>query len=199
MALPSSVQKLINHFSSLPGLGPKTAQRLVFYLLKQERKKIGDFAESLLHIKDNIKNCTLCGQITTQEICSICADSKREKSIICVVAEIADILPLEKSGEFQGVYHVLGGILSPTEGITPDKLNIEKLEQRIKNNNIKEIILALNPTVEGETTSLYLTKLLKKYPNIQITKLARGLPQGSDLEYADEVTLANAFKGRIKA
>ena len=202
MPFPASIQSLINHFSNLPGIGPKTAERLVFYLLKQDSKTLADFSQTLSHIKDNIKKCSICGNLTDLDPCSICSDPKRDKTTICIIAEPADILPLEKSGEFHGVYHVLGGVLNPTEGITPDKLNIKELEKRIsasseKNNRIKEIILALNPTIEGETTCLYLTKLLKKY-NIKITKLARGLPQGSDLEYADEVTLANAFRGRTQ-
>ena len=200
--LPKSIQQLITHFSALPGIGPKSAERFVFYLLKQDKKNPADFGNTLLRIKDNIKNCELCGQITEHlpdavagNLCSICKNQNRDHSIICVVAESSDITALEKSEQFNGVYHILNGVLNPTEGITPDKLNIASLENRIKKNKITEIILALNPTIEGETTSLYLTKLLKKY-NIKITKLARGLPQGSDLEYADEVTLANAFIGR---
>lgn len=150
-----------------------------------------------MRIKDNVKNCALCGSLTEQNLCSICNDSRRDHLAICVVAELSDIQSLEKSREFNGVYHVLNGYLSPTEGINPENLRIKELLERINNNRIKEIILALNPTIEGETTVLYLTKLLKRY-NIKITKLARGLPQGSDLEYADEVTLANAMKGRTQ-
>lgn len=194
-SLPKSIQQLITHFSDLPGIGPKTAERLVFYLLKSDKNYLADFGNTLLHIGDNIKKCELCGQITEDNLCSICSNRQRDHSIICVAAESSDIGPLEKSGEFNGIYHILNGLINPTEGITPDKLDIIQLENRIKNNQIKEIILALNPTVEGETTCLYLTKLLKKY-NLKITKLARGLPQGSDLEYADEVTLANALRGR---
>jgi len=197
MPFPQSIQNLINHFAKLPGIGPKTAERLVFYLLKQDKNNLTEFGHTLLHVRDNIKICEECGQITEEKLCLICSDKNRDHSIICVVAEIADILSLEKSKEFNGVYHILNGTLNPTEGITPEKLNIKKLEERISKGDVKEIILALNPTIEGETTAMYLTKFLKKY-NISITKLARGLPQGSDLEYADEVTLANAFKGRIK-
>lgn len=196
MPFPPSINNLIQHFNNLPGIGQKTAERLVFYLLKKDKNTLADFANTLSHIKDNIKNCNQCGQITEKEQCDICLDNKREKTTICVVAENSDIGPLEKAHQFNGTYHVLHGILNPTEGITPDKLNISKLEERIKNNGVKEIILAFNPTIEGETTNLYLTKLLKQY-NVKITQLARGLPQGGDLEYADEITLANAFKGRI--
>lgn len=205
MPFPSSIQKLMEHFSHLPGIGPKTAERLVFYLLKQDKENLTGFGHTILHVRDNVQICEQCGNISEHKLCLICSDKSRDHSLICVVSEIADILSLEKSKEFNGVYHILNGTLNPTEGITPDKLNIKKLEDRIKNphpyeggdkRGVKEIILALNPTIEGETTSMYLTKLLKKY-NIKITKLARGLPQGSDLEYADEVTLANAFKGRL--
>jgi len=197
MSLPSSIRNLINHFSSLPGLGQKTSERLVFYLLKQDKNFLASFAENLLRIKDNVKNCALCGSLTEQNLCSICNDSRRDHLAISVVAELSDIQSLEKSREFNGVYHVLNGYLNPTEGINTENLRIKELLERINNNRIKEIILALNPTIEGETTVLYLTKLLKRY-NIKITKLARGLPQGSDLEYADEVTLANAMKGRTQ-
>jgi len=197
MPFPRSIQNLIAQFSKLPGIGPKTAERLVFYLLKQDKSKLTDFGHTLLHVRDNVQICERCGQVAEDKLCTICNDKNREAGIICVVAEIADILALEKSGEFTGMYHVLNGTLNPTEGITPDRLNIKKLEERLAKGRVNEIILALNPTIEGETTAMYLTKLLKKY-NVKITKLARGLPQGSDLEYADEVTLANAFKGRLQ-
>lgn len=180
----------------LPGIGRKTAERLVFYLLKQNKNFLNDFATNLLHVKDNIKNCSLCGQFCEQELCAICNDQKRNHFLICVVAEAADIGALEKPKEFNGVYHVLNGTLNPLEGISIEKLRIKELVERIKKQPPREIILALNPNIEGETTSLYLTKLLKNY-NIKITKLARGLPQGGDLEYADEITLSNAIKGRI--
>jgi len=196
MIYPQSTQKLIEHFSTLPGIGPKTAERLVFYLLKQDKENLTGFGHTILHIRDNVQICEQCGNISEDKTCLICSDKSRDHSLICIVSEIADILSLEKSKEFNGAYHILNGTLNPTEGITPDKLNIKNLELRIKDKEVREIILALNPTIEGETTSMYLTKLLKKY-NIKITKLARGLPQGSDLEYADEVTLANAFKGRL--
>ncbi|HPA25935.1 MAG TPA: recombination mediator RecR [bacterium] len=196
MSLPPTIKNLINHFSALPGIGNKTAERLVFYLLKQNKIFLTDFGNNILHIKDQIKNCTLCGQFSEQNLCSICANQKRNHGLICVVAEAADIEALERPREFNGVYHVLNGTLNIMEGVGIEKLRITELIQRIKQNNIQEIILALNPTIEGETTSLYLTKLLKNY-NLKITKLARGLPQGGDLEYADEITLSNAIKGRI--
>lgn len=195
MSFPRSIQSLIQHLSALPGIGPKTAERLVFYLLKQDKDVLTSLGYALLQARDKIQPCQNCGQISDDSLCSICSDKTRQSEIICVVAETADILTLEKTKEFNGFYHVLGGNLDPTEGLTADKLNIKKLEERIKSKNIKEVVLALNPTIEGETTSLYLAKLLRKY-GVKITKLARGLPQGSDLEYADEITLSNAFRGR---
>lgn len=197
MSLPLTIKNLINHFSSLPGIGNKTAERLVFYLLKQDKNFLASFAENLLHVKDNIKICSLCGQIAEKDLCTICSDQKRNHGLICVVAEMADIYALEKSGEFNGIYHVLNGHLNLIEGVGVEKLRVKNLLDRLNQNPAQEIILALNPTIEGETTALYLTKILKKY-NIKITKLARGLPQGGDLEYADEITLANAFKGRTQ-
>ncbi len=199
MSLPSRINQLIAHFSALPGIGPKTAERLVFYLLKQDKAVLRNFAQSLLAAAENISHCQICGQISELKFCAICGNFQRDHTIICVVAEELDVNSLEKSGEFHGVYHILNGVLNPTEGITPDKLNIKTLLARLTNNQqpVKEIILALNPTIEGETTCLYLTKLIKKTaPQIKITKLARGLPQGGDLEYADEITLSNAFRGR---
>lgn len=193
--LSPTIQKVIAHFSALPGIGQKTAERLVFYLLKQNCEQVLSFGQALLDLKNNIQQCHQCGQYAEQNLCSLCADKKRDQTILCVVAEAADVSALEKSGQFNGLYHILHGLLNPTESITPEKLNLKTLENKLKQGYVQEIILALNPTVEGETTNLYLTKLLKKY-NIKITKLARGLPQGGDLEYADEVTLANAFKGR---
>jgi recombination protein RecR len=199
MSLPSHIEQLIAHFSSLPGVGQKTAERLVFYLLKQDRAVLKNFAESMLGILDRVGHCAVCGQFSEEKLCPICSNPRRDHSIICVVAEEMDISSLEKAGEFKGLYHVLGNVLSPTEGITPDRLNIKNLLARSATipMAVKEIILALNPTIEGETTCLYLTKLIKNSaPQIKITKLARGLPQGGDLEYADEITLANAFRGR---
>ena len=195
MLFPQPIKKLIDHFSRLPGLGPKTAERLALYLVKQDKNRLTDFGHTLLQVRDKIRRCELCGQISEQKLCSICTDKNRDHSTICIVADEANIPALEKSAEFNGVYHLLNGLLNPTEGITPDKLRLKELEQRIKNSSVKEIILALNPTIEGETTTLFLTKILKKY-NLKISRLARGLPQGGDLEYADEITLANAFKGR---
>ena len=192
---PRALERLIQEFTKLPGIGPKTAERLVYYLLKQPKEVLTQFAQSLHQAKDEVTTCSQCYRFSDQNPCPICADKKRDKTLLCVVAESQNIPVLEKTGAFRGLYHVLGGLISPLEGITPDKLKIAELEQRLKTNGVKEVILALNPDLDGETTSLYLTKLVKPLA-IKITRLARGLPMGADLEYADEVTLENAIVGR---
>lgn len=200
MRYPVAVQNLINHFSALPGIGQKTAERLVFYLLKNgNREKIQEFGKSLIVLNQEIKICRQCGNYSINEKCEICSDAKRDKNLICLVAEVQDIYYLDKTHGFNGFYHVLNGLLSPAEGITPDKLNIENLLKRLKNSQIREVILGFNPTVEGESTIIYLKKILKeKYPQLKITRLSRGLPMGGDLEYADEITLTSALNNRIE-
>jgi len=198
MSLPQSVKILINYFAKLPGIGPKTAERLVFYLIKQDKNLLHGFAQSIIHVKDRVTRCQECGQISEAEKCQICLDKTRNHSQVCLVAESMDIASLEKPGAFAGIYHVLGGLINPTEGLTADKLNIKSLEEKLARGEVKEVVLAMNPTIEGETTNIFLNKIIKKYPGVKVTKLARGLPQGADLEYADEVTLANAFSGRIQ-
>lgn len=193
--LPLTIQNLIDQFNKLPGIGPKTAEKLAFFLLKQPMVTLSEFAQSLLKAKDNLTVCEICQNLTEVSPCLICRDSHRDKKVICVVADTQDFMALEKTGVFHGLYHVLNGTLNPLEGITPDKLNVQQLLERIKNDNISEIILAFNPDVEGETTTLYLTKLLKD-TGIKITRLGRGLPTGSDIEYADEITLTNALQSR---
>ncbi len=192
---PSSIQNLINEFNKLPGIGPKTSERLVFYLLKQNPEELSKFARALEGMKNTINFCGVCGNISEQNPCPICADPKRDKGIICVVSEVFDLMAIENTGEYNGLYHVLGGYLNPLEGITPEDIRIRELVERLKNNSTKEIILALNPDLEGESTVIYLGKLLKPL-KIKITRLARGLPMGANLEYADEITLLNALKGR---
>lgn len=196
---PLSLQNLIDHFSKLPGVGPKTALRFVFYLLKQPKSEVEKFAAALGSVKNIMTTCSICQNFSEKNPCAICGDSRRDHGIICVVAEYQDLPIIENTGIHQGTYHVLGGVLDPLHGITPDQLKIKELVARIQNgkNAIKEIILALNPDLEGETTTLYLTKLIKSFgKQIKITRLARGLPMGSDLEYADEVTVSDALKGR---
>ncbi|MEK7653122.1 MAG: recombination mediator RecR [Patescibacteria group bacterium] len=196
MPYPSSIQNLINQFAKLPSVGPKTAERLVFYLLKQPESELHQFGEAIENIKGKIKICSRCFNFSENDPCPICADPRRDQKMICLVAKPQDVIALEKTGIYQGVYHVLGGNINPLENIAPENIKINELVGRIKNNGVTEIILALNPDIEGETTALYLVKLLKQFPNLKITRLARGLPMGADLEYADEVTLENAINGR---
>ena len=193
--LPSPIQKLIQQFDKLPGIGPKTAERLAFWLLKKPQADLEEFAKSIKEAKKNLIICSSCQNISEQDPCPICSDPHRDKQTICIVAETHDLQTIELLKEYQGVYHVLDGVINYLEGIGPDNLNIQPLVQKIKNNGIKEVILALNPDLEGEATSLYLQKLLQPF-NIKITRLAKGLPSGSAIEYADEVTLVSALKNR---
>jgi len=194
MKYPLSIQNLINHFSTLPTVGPKTAERYVFYLLKQSPEELQKFAQSLAELKEKTTVCRTCLSIAESNPCLICSDKKRNQSIICVVADTRDMLTIEATKQYNGIYHILGGAINVVEGIKPEQLNIKQLINRVK--GVKEIILAFNPDLEGETTSLYLAKLLKPY-KIKVTRLAKGLPMGADLEYADEITLTNALKYRI--
>ncbi|MEA3464170.1 MAG: recombination mediator RecR [Patescibacteria group bacterium] len=196
MKYPASIQNLINHFSQLPTVGPKTAERYVFYLLKQNPEQLQKFAQSIAELKEKTTICQSCFAIAEANPCLICSDQERDKTIICAIADTRDMLTIEATKQYNGIYHILGGTINTIEGIKPEQLNIKQLINRIKQNNVKEIILALNPDLEGETTSLYLAKLLKPY-KIKITRIAKGLPMGADLEYADEITLANALKYRI--
>jgi len=193
---PASIKDLIDQFTKLPGIGPKTAERLVFHLLKQPKENLVKFGLTLEHLKDKIIICKQCQNFSETNPCLICSDKKRNNKVICVVATPQDLLSLEKTNEYQGVYHVLGGVIDPLEGITPDQLKIRELFERVKKDGVLEIILALSPDLPGETTMLYLTKLLKQFKDIKVTRLAQGLPSGSDLEYADEVTLTSALRGR---
>ncbi|OGY48438.1 MAG: recombination protein RecR [Candidatus Buchananbacteria bacterium RIFCSPHIGHO2_02_FULL_45_11b] len=190
-----SIQDLINQFSALPGLGPKTAQRLVFYLLKQPKENLEKFGLGLQHLKDKIVICRQCHNFSESDPCLICGDKRRNPRVVCVVAKPQDMIALEKINDYQGLYHILGGAIDPLEGITPAELKIKELTERVQKDGVLEIILALSSDLPGETTILYLTKLLKPL-KIKITRLAQGLPIGSDLEYADEVTLSSALKGR---
>lgn len=193
---PAAIQNLINQFTKLPGIGPKTAERLTFYLIKKPTGEIKQFAEALAQVSANIINCPTCYNLTENNLCGICSDKRRKQGAICIVAEVFDLLTIENTGEYHGLYHVLGGYLDPLEGITPEYLKIKELVERVRKNPPQEIILALNPDVNGETTSTYLSKLLKSLNVKKITRLARGLPMGSNLEYADEVTLLSALRGR---
>ena len=193
--LTQSAIRLIDELSRLPGIGRKTAQRLAFHLLNTDDESVARLAQSMLNMKLNVHKCSLCGGITESDPCLICLDPKRDNSLLCIVEEAQDIFAFERTNIYRGKYHVLGGVLSPLDGIGPDDLNIESLLSRITPE--MEIILAMNPSVEGETTSLYLGKLFNEY-NIQVTRLARGLPVGGDLEYIDEATLIRAMEGRTE-
>ena len=192
-SLPKSAKKLIQEFSNLPGIGRKTAQRLTFYILQIEKEKVSNLAQALLEIKEKIHNCIVCNGITEEETCTICTDPNRDSNIICVVEHSHDIIVFEKTNGFNGRYHVLGGTLSPLDGVGPEDLNIQNLVERIGDG--MEVILATNSSVEGETTALYLTKILSK-KEIRLSRLARGIPIGSDLGYIDSATLVRAMEGR---
>jgi len=195
MKFPQAIQNLIDQFSHLPSVGPKTAQRYVFYLLKQPAEELQKLAQFIAELKEKTITCSRCLSLAESNPCPICADKKRRQDIICVVANTQDMLTLEATSQYHGLYHILGGLINTIEEIKPEQLNIKQLISRLEKDGIKEIILALNPTLEGETTVLYLVKLLKPY-KIKITRLAKGLPTGADLEYADEITLSNALKYR---
>ena len=191
-----SIEQLSEQFSQLPGIGRKTAHRLALYVVKMEREEVVSLARALVNVKDRVRYCTVCSNITEADPCPICSNTKRDKTIVCVVEEPTDVLALERTNEFIGIYHVLGGALSPLDGIGPEQLRIRELLQRLSDSKIEEIILALNSDVEGEATTLYLSKLLKPL-GMKVTRIARGLPVGTDLEFADEATLSRALEGRI--
>lgn len=189
------VQALINEFSKLPTVGPKTAARLVFHLLNRPRHEAQSLAEAILDVKDKVRFCSICFNLTEQDPCDLCADERRTEKIICVVAEAKDIYAIERTGAFKGRYHVLGGLISPMDGIGAAQLRVKELIERIGSENPTEIILATNPNAEGEATALYLSRLIQPL-GVSVSRLAYGLPIGGDLDYADEVTLARALEGR---
>ena len=192
-SFPASIIRLIDRFSRFPGIGKKTAQRMAFHILKDSKKNAQSLADAVQYVKSSISGCSICGGITEDDPCIICSDSKRNKSLICVVEVPSDIFAFERTSGFNGVYHVLNGVLSPLDGIGPDDLTIDSLVARVKPDD--EIVLALNPSIEGDTTCLYISKLLSE-KNIKISRLARGLPVGSELEYTDDATLMRAMEGR---
>ncbi len=193
---PRAVTQLIEEFHRLPGIGPKTAQRLTFYLLRAPREQSEALASAVLQLKDKITTCSICSNIAEENPCAICRDEGRDRSLVCVVEEPLDVLALERTREYHGLYHVLHGAISPVEGIGPEDLRIQELLARIQHDSgIREIVLATNPNLEGEATAMYLERLIKPL-GVRMTRLARGLPMGGDLEYADEVTLTRALEGR---
>ena len=193
-----AVQDLIDELGRLPGIGPKSAQRIAFHLLAAEPADVGRLAAALQRVKDEVKFCTTCGNVAEAEQCRICLDPRRDETVICVVEEPKDVVAIERTREFRGRYHVLGGAISPIEGIGPDDLRVRELLQRLRDGTITELILATDPNLEGEATATYLARLIKPM-DLRVTRLASGLPVGGDLEYADEVTLGRAFAGRRSA
>jgi len=193
--LPRSIKNLIEEFSKLPCVGPKTAERFTFSLLKKQEKDLEKFADTIRDFKKNLKNCTICHNIAESDPCDICSNPTRDKSTIAVVEKSLDIVALEKTGQFKGTYHVLGGSISPIDGVTAADLTIDKLVEKVKKREVTELILATNPTLEGESTASYIQQLIKPV-GIKITRIARGIPVGGDLEYADEVTIIRALEGR---
>lgn len=189
------VARLIEEFNKLPGIGPKSAQRLTYYLLRAPEGEVKALAEAILSVKEKIGLCSVCLNITDSDPCLICCDGGRDQSKICVVEEPLDILPLERTKKYRGLYHVLHGVIAPTEGVGPDDLKIKELLHRLQGTSVTEVILATNPNLEGEATAMYLQRLLSPL-GIRVTRLARGLPFGGDLEYADDVTLSRALEGR---
>lgn len=189
------VQDLIDEFGRLPGIGPKSAQRIAFHILQTETFDVSKLAELLTVVREKVKFCEICGNISEQNLCSVCRDPRRNPALICVVEEPKDVVAIERTREFRGFYHVLGGAISPIDGVGPDDLNIRRLMQRLADGTVTEVILATDPNLEGEATATYLSRLLVPM-DIRITRLASGLPVGGDLEYADEVTLGRAFEGR---
>ncbi len=194
---PKALEQLIRELTNLPGFGPKSAERLVYYLLKQPPEVVANLIQSLKAAREQVVTCSICRRFSENSPCAICHDAKRHHALLCVVAESHNIPVIEKTKAFNGRYYVLHGVLSALEGITPDKLKIPELIEQLKKDGVKEVILALNPDLDGETTSLYLAKLIKPL-GIKVTRLARGLPVGADLEYADEVTLESAITGRLE-
>ncbi len=195
MQIAEPLTTAIDELSKLPGIGKKTAQRLALHILKSENENVESLVESLKNLKIKLRFCSRCYNISEHELCEICRSEKRDKSIICVVEEASDVIAIEKTHEFNGLYHVLGGVLSPLTGVSPDSLKIKELMKRFGEEQIQEVILALNPDTEGETTSLYLAKLIKPL-GIRVSRIARGIPIGGDLEFADEATIGRAMLSR---
>lgn len=194
----NAFEELTESFSRLPGIGKKSAARLVNYVLKADSAWVQKFSHQIGTLQEKIKACSVCGSWTETEICPICSNPLRDKSLVCVVEQPQDVQTIESTREFSGTFHVLGGVIAPLEGIGPDQLRISSLVARVQEGGIKEVIIATNPTVEGDTTALYLQRLLSVIPGLKVTRLASGLPVGGDLEYADKLTLMRSFRGRVE-
>ena len=195
MIYPKSIATLIEQFQKFPSVGPKSAQRMAFFLLRMPKTEVEKFAKAIVDAKENTRTCEICFNISSSSPCEICSSSTRDNSTICVVSESKDLIAIEKTNEYKGLYHVLQGLISPMDGIGAEDIRIKELLNRLTDEKIKEVIIALSPSVEGEATSLYLTKLIKPF-GIKVSRIAFGLPVGADLEYADEITIAKAIEGR---
>lgn len=195
MHYPEPISKLIDSFMKLPGIGPKTAGRLAFFVLSMKEDTVLEFAKALVDAKRNLHFCSVCGHITDVDPCQICADKQRDRSLICVVQDPKDVIAMEKMRDYQGLYHVLHGAISPMDGVGPEDINVPTLLTRLQDEEVEELILATNPTIEGEATAMYISRLVRP-SGIKTTRIAHGLPVGGDLEYADEVTLSKALEGR---
>ena len=193
--IPRSVEKLVAEFAKLPGIGPRTAERLTFYLLRSGKEQSSSLGQALLQLHENLRTCSACHNLTDQDTCAVCSNPQRRQDLIAVVEEPLDVVAIEKTGLYHGLYHVLGGVVSPIDGIGPDQLQIASLIRRVKEKPVAEVILATNPSTEGETTAMYIRNQLSE-AGIKLTRLARGLPVGGDLEYADQITLGRALQGR---
>lgn len=198
LAYDGAIQRLIDAFSKLPGIGPKGAQRIAFYILGSDEREAADLADAITEVKAKVKFCEVCGNVCEASPCPVCLDPRRDHSIICVVEEPKDVMSIERTREYHGLYHVLGGAINPMANVGPNDLNIAKLLERLGDGSVSEVILALDPNIEGEATTTYLSRLLSQV-GIKVTRLASGLPVGSDLEYADEITLGRALSGRREA
>ncbi|MFW6030067.1 MAG: recombination mediator RecR [Halanaerobiales bacterium] len=192
---PRPMGKLIGELSKLPGIGPKTAQRLAFYILGLSKGEVKELSNALIDAKENIKFCSICNNLTESDPCKFCKSPDRDRSVICVVESAKDVIAMEKTGEYKGLYHVLHGAISPIDGVGPDDIRVQNLLPRLEDDEVKEVIVATDPNAEGDATAMYLAKLLKPL-GVKVTRIAHGLPVGGDLEYADEVTLSKALEGR---
>ncbi len=190
-----AIQRLAEQFGRLPGIGRKTAMRMAFSVIELDAEAAEEFANAIIEAKQKVHECPICGNLTDKELCTVCADDERNKRLICVVEDVRAVISIEKVREFRGVYHVLGGVISPMNGITPDKIRFAELISRVNNDGVEEVIVATNPTPDGEVTAMYISKYLKPL-GVKVTRLAYGVPVGSDLEYADEITLSRALEGR---
>ena len=193
--LPESMKTLIREFGKMPGIGPKSAQRIAFFILTRPESEVRKFSEALLKLKDTVKFCRICNNLSDDELCDICSSESRDKTVVCVVEKPGDVISIEKMGEFNGVYHLLLGALSPLDGVGPKDLKIDELVKRIKKYKVKEVIIATDSNTEGEATALYITKILKP-TGIKLYRIAHGMPVGANLEYADQATLYKAFEGK---